>query len=248
MKCKAIECPRSAEKKEFCNMHYRRWRKHGDPEIGAKPPARLKSERAREWRQRNKGTTRVCTKCATPYIVTSHYALCAACYRAFKRKWVKENQEHENLRRKACRARNLNSYRLVGRRSMAKRLAEDPEKINSIRKIWRAANPEKMRIMDAKKKAKRRNAPIGEFNLNDWFQLLKIWGHKCAYCGHHDLLLTKDHMIPLVRGGSHDVSNIVPACKRCNSSKSARTVEEYYQWLNTVKPNLYTKLSGTYQS
>jgi 5-methylcytosine-specific restriction endonuclease McrA len=33
--------------------------------------------------------------------------------------------------------------------------------------------------------------------------------------------------VPLSRGGSHTASNIVPACRSCNSSKGARSLMQY---------------------
>lgn len=37
--------------------------------------------------------------------------------------------------------------------------------------------------------------------------------------------LTRDHVIPLSAGGSNDISNIVPACLRCNQTKGGRALE-----------------------
>lgn len=47
---------------------------------------------------------------------------------------------------------------------------------------------------------------------------------RCAYCGREfadekRLRETVDHYVPLARGGSHDVSNMVLACLRCNGDK-----------------------------
>jgi 5-methylcytosine-specific restriction endonuclease McrA len=53
-------------------------------------------------------------------------------------------------------------------------------------------------------------------------------GHLCMYCGgryaHHQL--TRDHVLPLSRGGQDTWSNIVSACKPCNASKGGQTPEE----------------------
>lgn len=48
---------------------------------------------------------------------------------------------------------------------------------------------------------------------------------ECVYCG--ATADTLDHVLPLVRGGTNYEGNLAPACKRCNSSKSGRTVIEW---------------------
>lgn len=47
----------------------------------------------------------------------------------------------------------------------------------------------------------------------------------CEYCGAR--ADTVDHVIPLVRGGTNYEGNLVPACRRCNSSKSGKTIIEW---------------------
>lgn len=59
-------------------------------------------------------------------------------------------------------------------------------------------------------------------------RLLRTWkaqGRVCFYCP--ELATTVDHVIPLVRGGTNYEGNLVPCCRRCNSSKAARTVAEW---------------------
>ncbi len=55
-------------------------------------------------------------------------------------------------------------------------------------------------------------------------------GHTCQYCGSQDELET-DHIIPRSRSGSDDSSNLVAACKSCNSSKNQKTPEEWMNFL-----------------
>lgn len=53
---------------------------------------------------------------------------------------------------------------------------------------------------------------------------------RCWYCG--DTLGVGssreiDHVVPTHLGGTDDVSNLVPACGRCNSTKGTRSLEDY---------------------
>jgi 5-methylcytosine-specific restriction endonuclease McrA len=50
----------------------------------------------------------------------------------------------------------------------------------------------------------------------------------CAYCGqmHEGLKLSRDHIIPISRGGQNKWMNCVTACKRCNTLKNDRTLDE----------------------
>ncbi len=50
----------------------------------------------------------------------------------------------------------------------------------------------------------------------------------CLYCGqpHSDGELTRDHVVPVSRGGGNGWANVVSACRRCNTRKADRTPEE----------------------
>jgi hypothetical protein len=50
----------------------------------------------------------------------------------------------------------------------------------------------------------------------------------CLYCGKHqqDSELTRDHVMPVSRGGEDKWYNVVAACKRCNHFKGSRLVQE----------------------
>lgn len=53
-------------------------------------------------------------------------------------------------------------------------------------------------------------------------------GFKCVYCGSQENL-TLDHKIPQSRGGSHDPENLATCCSTCNSSKGAKTPQEWME-------------------
>jgi 5-methylcytosine-specific restriction endonuclease McrA len=52
--------------------------------------------------------------------------------------------------------------------------------------------------------------------------------HLCMYCGSHQAEwgLTRDHVRPMSRGGLDRWSNVVTACRSCNTRKGNRTPEE----------------------
>jgi 5-methylcytosine-specific restriction endonuclease McrA len=52
-------------------------------------------------------------------------------------------------------------------------------------------------------------------------------GHQCAYCDKTDCVLNLDHVKSRARGGSDRVSNLVPACIKCNQDKKDKTLEEF---------------------
>jgi 5-methylcytosine-specific restriction endonuclease McrA len=57
-------------------------------------------------------------------------------------------------------------------------------------------------------------------------------GYTCQYCGRHQMALkpreslTRDHVIPLSRGGLNDWTNVVTACAPCNTKKANRLPHE----------------------
>ncbi|MEX2353968.1 MAG: HNH endonuclease [Gammaproteobacteria bacterium] len=52
--------------------------------------------------------------------------------------------------------------------------------------------------------------------------------HLCMYCGNEysEHSLTRDHVIPISRGGRDRWSNVVTACRQCNTRKGNRTPEQ----------------------
>ena len=76
---------------------------------------------------------------------------------------------------------------------------------------------------------------IGNHTEREWLDLLEQWNWRCFYCAEpvqrespdpqHEA--TKDHMVPISRGGVDYIGNIVPACLRCNDLKGNKTTEEF---------------------
>lgn len=67
-----------------------------------------------------------------------------------------------------------------------------------------------------------------------WLALVAAADGVRTYCGASQPL-TMDHRVPLSRGGRHEIANLIPACKPCNSRKHTRTEEELRALLDSER-------------
>lgn len=88
------------------------------------------------------------------------------------------------------------------------------------------------RLTKLRAKARRRQR-MGTHNLTakQWGRVIDAFDNKCAYCM-ENTSLTVDHFIPISRGGSTTMGNIVCACASCNSSKQDKLPQD---WCNAVQ-------------
>jgi len=75
-------------------------------------------------------------------------------------------------------------------------------------------------------RADKMGVAVNNLSIEEWQWLIEMYDHRCVYCGKPHKNLTPDHVVPLARGGSNVIGNIVPACSACNQRKGARTPEE----------------------
>lgn len=97
--------------------------------------------------------------------------------------------------------------------------ATHAEQRRAIERASKAAHPETTLENDRRRRARKAAAPLNDLTAAQWQAIKDHYGHRCVYCGRRMQRLTMDHIQPLSKGGSHTYSNIVPACKSCNSSK-----------------------------
>lgn len=83
------------------------------------------------------------------------------------------------------------------------------------------------RLYSANRRTAKANAPFNDLTIEDWNESLKYFNSECAYCG-CDENVEQDHVIPISKNGGHTKSNVVPACRSCNSSKRQRFIEDWY--------------------
>ena len=66
----------------------------------------------------------------------------------------------------------------------------------------------------------------GSFTSSEWGARLVEYGRRCAYC-RKQTELHVEHVMPLSRGGTNRIANVVPACSPCNRDKGTLTVDEW---------------------
>lgn len=116
-------------------------------------------------------------------------------------------------------------------------------KLLAYQKQWRLKNPRAAKAIKDKyytkseakalaiaRKHKRRVRILtarGSFTASEWELKKQEFDYRCAYCGRKTKNLTVDHYIPLSKGGTNYIDNIVPACIRCNKQKWTKAPSEF---------------------
>jgi 5-methylcytosine-specific restriction endonuclease McrA len=98
---------------------------------------------------------------------------------------------------------------------------------------WHRDNPAAILRL---KTIRRAAETVGLVTERDWRRLVERFGGCCAYCGKHTARLSADHVVPLSRGGRHAIGNLLPACRRCNSSKGSKLLAEW-RYLGAAPPS-----------
>lgn len=93
-------------------------------------------------------------------------------------------------------------------------------------------NTETARARSARRRSRMLNAE-GKFTPKEFKQKCESYKNCCVYCGQQKIL-GPDHAIPLIKGGSNFICNILPCCKKCNNLKGTKIFEEFLK-LHTLK-------------
>lgn len=101
------------------------------------------------------------------------------------------------------------------------------EERNKQRNIYLKNNPTIAHKIRENRRNREYNAE-GTHTLEEWENKKEEFNNLCGYCK-ESKKLTKDHLTPLSKGGTNYISNIIPACKSCNSCKCDKTYEEFMQ-------------------
>lgn len=137
----------------------------------------------------------------------------------YRKEYVKTNRDVLNQKKKEYYSKNseriktqVQSYRDAHGEEHRRRSRE-----------WSKRNPERTMVIRQRRRTLERNSD-GSFTTQQW-QALCVWfDNTCLKC-RETTKLTPDHVIPLSRGGSNDISNIQPLCFLCNTRKHTRIID-----------------------
>ena len=119
-------------------------------------------------------------------------------HRDYSRNWIKEHPEQARTTSKLWAARNK-------------------DKVQASRDKWNEANKEIIRLKTLNRRARLKKAKTYLVTDKDIKKMLR---QPCNYCGAKATQI--DHVLPLVKGGTHSVGNLAPACASCNGSKAGK--------------------------
>ena len=149
--------------------------------------------------------------------------------RARNRDWYSRNRERRKAYNKAYRQAHGEELRAKNRERNRAEYAVDPKRVNDYNREWRAKNPQKarqyIRVSNIKRRAATRDA---HFTTTEWLELLARVDGRCGYASEEcQGPVEADHRVPLCRGGSNTIDNIIPACRHHNRRKNKMTEDEF---------------------
>lgn len=150
---------------------------------------------------------------------------CKECNKEKNRKWAIDNPEKiaEKRRRENITRRDYISQHKKDNREM----------YSTFLRNWQRNNKDKVKkSIDKRKQNKTYN-----INSKEWDSCKKYFNYCCAYCGISEIEAKKQqgqnlHKEHVDTEGANDLSNCVPACRKCNSSKWMHKLEDWYNEAN----------------
>ena len=137
-------------------------------------------------------------------------------------KWRAANQERANEAAKAWHKAHPDKRR----KHRADWRAAHAEQVKESKRQWNQANPSRG-VAYASRRRAQKAANGGSFTAPEWEALKSKYDHCCLCCGRAEpeIKLYADHVVPIVAGGSSDISNIQPLCQSCNLSKHTKSTD-----------------------
>jgi len=150
-----------------------------------------------------------------------------------KKKWLERNPEYNKEYYQANREKIIGKskiWRKINHKKILEKVKlwqkDHPDEV--LERIRKYSKTEKGKACKQRVETKRRvrmREIINTLTAKEWLDILEKYNYVCAYCGTEfgcENLPTKDHVIPISKGGNNVKENIVPACRSCNAKKHTK--------------------------
>ena len=162
-------------------------------------------------------------------------AYCKDCTRAYMR----DQQVKHADRIAAYEAANRDTRRAKARAKYAENAgqararvrdyrARNPDKVKQQNRNWSLNNPERDRLRQSLRRARQRELPAYVITDRD---MRRLYSSPCSVDGCTATDIEADHIIPIVRGGSHGIANLQPLCRSHNAMKRHRLWIEFRTYI-----------------
>ena len=177
-------------------------------------------EYSRRWREAHRDGWRARDRAHQKIRYAEHRAEIRARRRVLRAARV----EIVRAQNRASYARHIERRRLDAR-ARRPRTPEEKLRLREYQRLHYRRNPGYYAHRQIGRRSRKAGAS-GSHTLAEWQDKVALLGGVCFYCG-KEKPLRRDHKIPLSRGGSNYIENILPACHSCNSRKYTKTTAEF---------------------
>ena len=157
---------------------------------------------------------KICLKCQTVKPLSDFYKdrtrkygvqpACKLCSNVYRSNWSNKNRDQISISGKSYRDKN-------------------PTKRKQSQSKWNKKNSIKLANYQNQRRTKIKNNGI--FQITDK-EFNKLYQSNCFYCGIKSKIEI-DHVVPINKGGTHSIGNLVAACRSCNASKGSKLLIEW---------------------
>ena len=195
--------------------------------------------------QRQQPSEKECTRCGTVKSIDQYAkryrakrgtyvteSVCKPCIAEYSRAWRAKNQDrvkHYNIVYRGLnrdklllKDRQYHAENRDSRRAYRREYYQTNKTHHQLTlKLWHLDNPSAKIEYEQRRQAIKRKSS-GVLTKDEIDDIIEASDGVCSYCLKPCESLTLDHVIPLAKGGLHEASNVVAACRNCNSQKQAR--------------------------
>lgn len=170
----------------------------------------------------------ICTECHKKFNSKNRSLRCSVrCLNKYRKRYFRERSiKYSNKIKLISKKWRIENPEKARKQSEKWRL-NHPQKTKEIQNKWKNANREKIRKYDQKRRDLQR---IDGHTLEEWETLKAQYNWICLCCKKQEptIKLERDHIIPVIKGGSSNIQNIQPLCGSCNSKKHTKIIKYNY--------------------